>query len=56
MVAGKFWHVGNRTMQRLESDDSPTVYIDGTLAAWGVGNGGSDMDTKYMTEDEAYGE
>jgi hypothetical protein len=40
----------------FESGDSPTVYIDGTLAAWGVGNGGSDMDTKYMTADEAYGE
>jgi hypothetical protein len=40
----------------FESGESASTYIDGTLVARGVGNGGSDMDTKYMTEDEDYGE
>jgi len=38
------------------SGKSASLYIDGTLAGWGVGNGGSGMDTTYMTEDEEHGD
>lgn len=40
----------------FESGESASINIDGTLAARGVGNGGSDMDTIYMTADEEYGD
>jgi len=40
----------------FESGESASIYIDGSLAAWGVGNGGSGMDTTYMTEDEEHGD
>ena len=40
----------------FESGESASIYIDGTLAAWGVGNGGSGMDTTYMTGDEKHGD
>jgi hypothetical protein len=38
------------------SGEYASIYIDGTLVAWGVGNGDSDMDTTYMTEDEEHGD